>query len=161
MDTNTNPPSGPLAWRAPSRPKHERSTRWYVVAGILTVALIAYALATGSWTFAVVIMLAAAVYFLVRNVEDHRYQVVISPSALFIDGTPYTWETWDAFWILRGENNHYELHVRPKKKNRKDFVVLITDQKPEEVQGAMRGFLREDVTQKEKMFDMILRICKL
>ena len=56
-----------LQWQAPTIVRHERSKRWYIVAGVFAAVCIAYALWSGAWSFALVI--AAIVKVLVGGLR--------------------------------------------------------------------------------------------
>src|SRR5689334_12039685 len=67
-DTQTSPAEHVLLnWKAPIQPAFERSSTWYVVAGLIIVAVATYGILSGAWTLTLVSILTAAVYFLVRN----------------------------------------------------------------------------------------------
>lgn len=158
METNTTP-SPLLSWQAPAGVEHERSGRWYLVAGVIAVSLIAYGIATGDWVLAVVLTLTAGVYFLLRDQHGKEYHMRIFPAGIEIDGTMHTWDAWKNYWILIGPS-HAELHVLRKKPTR-EFIVLIDALDPFVVRDTFAEFIPYDGEKKEKIFDAFIRFCKL
>ncbi len=126
---------------------------------MITITLIAYGIGTGDWVLAVILMLTAGVYFLLRNEKSKQLTVSIYEGGIEIDGVLTPWQEWKNFWILLG-TNHAELHVLPLKSNR-EFHVLLDGTDPFVVRDTMAAFLEYDGKKKEKLFDAFIRFCKL
>ncbi len=156
----THTPTLLLAWEAPSQIDHERSPRWYLIAGILTLTFVAYSLAVGAWTAAVVAVLAAGAYVLVRNQKHRTLRIGITEEGLIVDGVLSPWEQWDSFWILASKDVAM-LHLAPKKKRNGEFRVLTGDIDPFLLRDILSRYLPHDAEKTERFFDMIIRFCKL
>ncbi|MBP9773925.1 MAG: hypothetical protein KBD00_04855 [Candidatus Peribacteraceae bacterium] len=158
MDQTNNIPAV-LEWQAPSQIDHDRSERWYAIAGILAVALIVYGLLTGAWTMSLVIAIAAGLYFLVRNEKHALHSIRILEAGIEYDGKVEVWDAFKNFWILRGIT-HTQLHVA--RKGLKPDIVIFTDSiDAHAIYEALNPHLPHDPEKREKMIDAIIRYCKI
>jgi len=163
MTPDLTPPAAPLAepileWEAPSIPHHERSPRWYAVAGITVLVMAAYAIVTGSWTFAVVVLLSAGMYFLLRREKPASKAISILPQGVNLDGRFYAWGDLESFWLIPTPG-YTELHIAQKSRS---VLIVQTGAVPTDVvRAALSQFIREDSDRHESLLDIFIRICKL
>lgn len=148
-----------LEWAAPERPPHNRDKRWYLIAGVVTLLLLVYALWTQAWTFAVVIVLLAAVYGLIHNKPPITHTVAIVPQGLKWDREQIPWSDLRAFWMLQGPG-YVELHIARKKAGG-HLVIQTGDCVPADIASALAQFIPPIVDRRENILDYIIRICKL
>ncbi|OIO54141.1 hypothetical protein AUJ46_03930 [Candidatus Peregrinibacteria bacterium CG1_02_54_53] len=148
-----------LSWTAPERPPHARGTRWYIAAGCVAALLLAYALYTQVWTFAIVIVLIAVVYGLIHSKPPIKHTVQISTQGLQWDKTLIPWGDLTAFWMLQGPG-YVELHI-DRKRLGGSLIVQTGNRKPIEIAAALSQFIPPIVDRRESILDYIIRICKL
>ena len=158
MDTNTNPPL--LEWKAPAKVGYKRSEKWYLVAGVLCVLMIAYGILTGAWSMSLCIALIAGLSFLVRNESPQIHTIRIHDIGIEFDSKLSVWSDWKHFWILRGDGYH-ELHIESKKSMEPDLVIQTGTMDPYVVRDQLSQFIVQIDHQKEKILDAIIRFCKL
>ena len=66
-----------LTWRSPLYLKFQKTWKWFAVAGVFTVLMVIYGLLSGSQTFSVAILVAAAVYYFVHDEDPATIDVQI------------------------------------------------------------------------------------
>ncbi len=158
MDTNTNPPL--LEWTAPAKVVHERSEKWYLVAGLLCAIMIIYGILIGAWSLSICVAMIAGLSFLIRNEGAHVHRIRILDIGIEFDGKPSIWSDWKHFWILRGEGYH-ELHIESRKPLTPDLVIQTGEIDPYAIRDQLSQYLVQIDHQKEKILDAIIRFCKL
>jgi hypothetical protein len=156
-NTNTDPI---LMWEATAKVNHERSQNWYAVAGVITSTLIALGVLSGSWSFAIVFALIAALYFLVRNERHRTHTIRIYDYGIDFDGKMTPWTQWKHFWILRADNYH-ELHIAPLGALKQELVIQTGDTDPYTVRDTLAQFIPQIANQNERILDAFIRFCKL
>jgi hypothetical protein len=149
-----------LQWTAKPYHVHERSQTWYMWAGIAAVVLAVFAILTGSWTFAVVILLSAGVYFLLRNHEPAEQTMEIFEDGVRCKGTYWHWKDFKGFF-LKTTPLFTELHLVPAQKRSMAVVMQTGDTDLR----ALRETLNERLTQlsdaEESVLDTFIRLSKL
>lgn len=146
-------------WTAPEKPPHTRGKRWYLIAGTLSTLLLAYALYTQAWTFAVVIVLLMGIYVLIHSRPPVMHTVQISSQGLRWNKRLIPWSDLENFWLLQGPG-YVELHVERKKSGGR-LIVQTGDRDPLQIGAAMAQFLTPITDRQEKILDYLIRICKL
>ena len=147
-----------LEWMAPERPPHTRGKRWYLLAGLVAALLLAYALNTQAWTFAVVIVLLAVTYGLIHGKPPIKHSVKISSQGLQWDKRLYPWSDFNNFWLLQGPG-YVELHI--DRKGPGQLIVQTGTCVPTDIAAALAQFITPIYDRRESILDYIIRICKL
>ena len=163
MDTKTEqlPTDQPLlSWSAPNRPMHQRSQRWYALAGGAVVLGAAYGILSGSWTLTIVLLLCAGIYVLARGHEPPQHTIACWQNGIVYDGAFTRWEDLQGFWFVYAAE-YAALHLTYKQKNREEAVIHTTSQDAEMLRQFLSNFTTELTDRKENAIDIIIRICKL
>lgn len=157
MDVSSAPPL--LAWQAPTRIDHDRSARWYTVAGLIAGTLILYGVVTNAWSMSLVVALVAGLYFVVRNQKHQPHSIRLLPLGIEYDGTLEPWDRWQDFWILAG-NGFAELHIN-RKGFRSELQILTGEQDPFAVRDTLIQFIPQSGDKRERILDAFIRYCKI
>ncbi len=155
----TNSQPAILEWQGQTQMDHNRSERWYAIAGITTVAIIVYGLLTGSWSMSLVIAIAAGLYFLVRNEKHALHTIRILETGIEYDGKAEGWGAFKSFWLLHGPT-HTQLHIS-RSGLKQDIVIFTGNTDINAIFEALHSHLPHDPDKREKMIDAIIRYCKI
>lgn len=148
-----------LAWDAPQRPSITRSKRWYTVAAVVVVIAAAYGIVSGSWSFAVVCVLAGGMYALVGDHSATSIRIELHESGVILDGAFTRWDQLVGYWMLPTPG-YTELHFVRKDKNERMFIQT-GDQDIARLRMVLGQRLPELTHKKEGILDIIIRLCKL
>lgn len=157
MQTNTN---AKLAWHAPTRVHHERSQRWYAIAGGLSLIPIIYGLMTGAWSLSLTFALVTGLYYLTKDERPHDHSIAILESGISFDGRLQPWSDLSEFWILQAPG-YYELRIAHRKTYKRDLVIQTGSVDPFVVRDILGQYLPQVAHHQERMLDTIIRFCKL
>jgi hypothetical protein len=162
METNSNTTTEPiLAWDAPMHMHYERSARWYSTAGMVAVGIAAYAIVTGAWTFAIVILLCTAFAYLMRNEKPKSMHIALSMAGIAFEKEFFVWQYISGFWLIRTPG-FTELHFEVISPRTKQYQILLpAGLDPAELRGLLQNFSPELRDRKEPILDMIIRLCKI
>lgn len=159
MNPTTTPPEDPLVeWNAPSHIHQERSRLWYASAAAFILASLGYSIATGGWTFTILIVVLTTMYWKIHTNEPPVRRMRIWRQGFAIDDTFTDWGNCTGYWIIGG-NGYHELHI--ERRSGSDAKILT---------GAINPYLLHDLLpnlvphlegKRESILDTIIRICKL
>lgn len=156
MDTNTS-----LAtWSAPSKPHFQRSRRWYIIVGGLALAAGIISILRGAWSVTVVTILLAGVYFLVHRMEPPTRTMEVFPHGFRFGRRFIPWTDCEGFWILQSPHYH-ELHIARKGNWNGDIVIQTGTLDPRALIALFKQFLPHQPENREKLIDVIIRICQI
>ena len=149
-----------LSWTAPSHHNHEHSPRWYMIAGSLVLIVAAYGILSGAWTVTLVSLLLGGTYFLVRNESMPMRKMQIEIDGVQFDDTFTPWDQCKDFWIIQTPL-YTELRLARKTRIGGDIRIQTGDIDPTLIRTTLSQFLPLRADQKEHIFDVIIRLCKL
>jgi hypothetical protein len=148
-----------LEWKAPSSAHHIRSERWYAIGGAAVIAMAAYGIITGAWTFTVVILLCGAMYMLLRGHAPPLKSIAMWEHGFLYERTFIRWEDIAGFWFIHAPD-FSELHLQ-KKTDDQTIMIHVRDVDFGELRAFLSHFAPEITDKKERLLDIIIRICKL
>lgn len=162
-DQNTLPPpatSPLLQWRAPVVPHHERSARWYTIGAALVIAGAAWGIVTGNWSFALVILLLGATYYLIRNEPPLERTITVTDQGFQLKDRFTPWSDCRDFWLIYTPQ-YTELRIGSNQRLRADAVIQTGDANPALIRQTLLQFLPERPNQHEHLIDRLLRTLQL
>lgn len=149
-----------LKWQSSVIPSHERSPRWYIIGGILVLAVSAYGILTGAWSLTLIAILCGGVYFLIRSHKPVLHNITLTEEGVFFDQSFTRWEDTQSFWIV-DTPQYSTLRIAYKAKRREPMTILLDTIPVSVVRNVLSQFLTELTDQRETWLDFLIRTCKL
>jgi len=151
------------SWEFPEFKKPERTASWYVLAFIVTIALLAFAFFTQSYLFGVVIILFGAVYYMRSRRNPTLLRIVVTEDGIEIDGKNfYKWQDIDKFWIVYEPPAVKNLYLDFKAGLRPSITVFLENQNPLNIRKILLQYISEDTERENETFsDGFSRMLKL
>ena len=161
IDQNENHNKTLIQWEAPEFIKYERSTRWYIIAGIVILSLITYGIATGSASMAIVFILLGGVFFLTHNHEPKMMNVEVTELGIKYGQYFYAYNNIASFWILYHPPYVQTLNIQTAGKGAKRIKIELNNQNPVELRKLLSKEVPEEEGGSESVTDGIIRLLKL
>ena len=150
-----------LQWTAPEYISHEKDKKWYMAAGIVVLAGLIWAAATGSWSMALAIVVFAAVYEYIHIYHPPKeITVKIKENGIKVGHIFYRYSDMQAFWIIYSHGLK-TLNLRVSKAVLSEVVLQLNDQDPVELRKYLIGQIIEIEGRNERFGDILLRLLKL
>ncbi len=149
-----------LSWTAPSHHNFSRSARWYVVSGVLVIAVAAYGILTGAWSVTLVSLLLGGVYFLTRREPTPLKEIRIETDGVQFQDSFTPWGQCKDFWLVTTPL-YTELHIVRTGATKADIRIQTADIDPLVIRSTVSQFLAMRPDQHEHLFDAFIRLCKL
>ncbi len=148
-----------LSWTALARPRVERTKRWYVTAGVVACAVVAYALFTGAWTLAIVTVIAGAMYPLVHDHRPPSASIALHDSGILFNDDFVRWDQLAGFWFLTTPA-YTELRFVPRAGGKR-MAIHTGTLDPANLRMILGQRLPELKHKRESLIDIFIRVCKL
>ena len=150
-----------LEWQAPEFVRQAKNKNRYIMAGILTLCLIAYALYTGAATMAIVFIVLTGVYILTHNQEPKRVSVKITQMGIFVGSVFYPYNMISAFWIVYNPPVIRTLNLKVLGKTLSKVTIQLDEQSPVDVKALMIKEVPEMEGQQETLSETLIRLMRL
>src|SRR3989338_8037322 len=151
-----------LEWEVDEYPAHQRSKLWYILAAVIGVALIVYAIATANFLFAVIILMIGVITLLSSFVPPDRVPVLITNTGVVVSDMYYDFQAIKDFSIAYDpphvKNLYFEFHSpwQPL------LTVPLDDIDPNEVRELLLPYCLENLQRvEENLTDVLRRLYKL
>jgi len=151
-----------LEWEVDEYPMHQRSKLWYILASVIGVALIVYAVATANFLFAVIILMVGVITLLSSFVPPDRVPVVITNTGVVVSDMYYDFQAIRDFSIAYDpphvKNLYFEFHSAWQPL----LTVPLEDIDPNEVRDLLLPYCLENLQRvEENLTDVLRRLYKL
>jgi len=161
-DEHIDAGDGIFSWEAWEFLPHERSKLWYVVAAIVSVLLIVYAVWTTNYMFAIIILMIGII-FLVGNLrKPKRIHYHVTTLGIVANDKFYAYEEIKDFSLIYAPPYIKWLYVDFHRAWLPMLTIPLEDADPNEVRDAMLPYAFENIEREEEtLTDMVRRLYKL
>lgn len=145
--------SGQISWEIPEYQKHERSRRWYIIAGLVTLFFVLISVITPNWffdkpnvLFLGIVVIGALVLYLNDKADPNMLQIILADEGIVFGHVFYDFDEIKNFSVLykpAQDLNH--LYVEFKSPTRLRLSINLMDQDPVAVRNFLLQYLPEDL----------------
>lgn len=151
-----------ISWQIPEYRRYERGKTWYLVAGLILLFLVGYAVLTQNFLFALMVILFAVIVFLSHVRAPQMLDLVITNAGVLVNRRFYPYTDLGSYWIISQPPFTNNLYFDFQRSGRQPLSIALDGQNPEEVREALANFLVEDGEKKEEpLADLLWRMLKL
>ncbi len=165
IDSNNHPGSDHnkllLSWKAPDFIPYKKSKKWFLMAGIIVLMLIAYAIYTNSATMVIVFVVLAGVYYLTHSQEPKIIEIKITELGIFADKAFYPYNMINSFWVVYHPPFVHSLYLKLSNKTLSKVVIQLDSQNPVDVKKALAKEIPEVEGEGESFHDFLVRLLRL
>lgn len=149
-------------WEIEEGHQAHRTTRWYLIAGIVAAGFLTWALLTLNFLFALIIVLAYLIYVADHLRGHHICQFTITANGIAIDDNFYDYREINDFFIIYQPPEVKSLYFDFKSRLKPKLLINLEDQNPVEIRHSLLTYLSEDLEHEEELFsDALSRMLKL
>ncbi len=150
------------AWTIAEYTQHERNRRWYWTAGIIATFLLAYAVWTANFLFAVVILLTGIILYVRHNERPSLLMVQLRSDGVQVGEGIYPFKDLKSFWIIYEPPEVKTLYFDFLSNWLPRLPIPLEDEDPVAIRRFLVQYLPEDLTREgEPTSDALGRIFKL
>lgn len=162
--TKENAPTGKIIfeWLVNEFEQHVRTRRWYIVASIIAVALVVYAVVSTNYLFAMVIVLFGIVLYLHAMQEPLQVYFAITETGIILGKKYYRFSELADFWFIYNPPEVKNMYFTLNNILKHRLQVPLMDYDPRPIRDYLNQFLSENVDQEEEpLSDRMARLLKL
>jgi hypothetical protein len=151
-----------FVWETPAYERYERGPRWYVIMSVVALVLVGYAVWTGNFLFAFLILLAAIILLLAGNEHPPTVLAQVGHNGIVWNGDYLPFDRVGHFAIIYQPPDVRVLYIQPRSMILPRLRIPLGDQDPLTLRNHLKQYVQEDLTlQDEHASDMIARILRM
>lgn len=147
-------------WVAPTHHDHDRTRRWYVIAGSIAALVALIALFWGAWSVSIVTVVLTGLYALSRHEETPKRRMRIEGDGFSYGDVFVPWTDCIDFWIVQTPA-FSELHIQRKRGSPREVIIQTGDINLTVLRSSLSQFIPVRADQRERLLDALIRVCKL
>jgi len=145
-----------ISWAAPEFVKKEKGRAWFVMLGIITLALFVTGILMKNYIFSIIIALASFLIFIQALRRPQKIKTEIFEDCVVIDDHfKIVLKEIKSFWIFE-ENDLNTLCFETNKLTHPKIYLPLGQQTPDSIRQVLARFIRE-IKQEESLIDIISR----
>lgn len=142
--------------------KKEKSSSWYTIALIVSIALIIWWYMTGLYIMSIVIIILVWVYFLVENNSPDELGIEINDNWILVWEIFYDYPKLESFWIIYNKNIPLFLRIRLKTRWFKLLDIPLDENiKISELRTFLLNYIEEDEKSEISSLERLMYYMKL
>ena len=147
--TNYNPDK--ISWQIPEHDYYKRSWKWYLIASIIAVALIVYAILTANYTFIIIIVIASALILFTYDREPRMINFSLEEEGIVFDTRFYDYDEIKNFSVIyKAQENVKKLYFILNNSLKPRLSIFLEDQDPVMIRNFLLEYLDEDLDRKHE-----------
>jgi hypothetical protein len=151
-----------FSWIAPEYQQHTKTSRWWLIAGIIYLAAIIGEIITKNWSFLVATLVLAPVYWYIHEFHPPKYtKVILSEAGIKIGNRTIPFSQMVSFWIFYEPKVLKTLNFRLHKGAFNELVIQLEDQDPVAIREFLQQYIPELEGKSEEWTSVLLRLLKL
>jgi hypothetical protein len=150
-----------FSWNGPSFMQSEKTTRWYLMAGLVILGIIGYSAWQKDWFVIGVAIIVSAILFWYTHAmvpQDVNYR--LTPMGVYVDEKFYPFSEMHSFWMVYNQSVK-SLYIVFRKKYLPALVINIEKLDPLVLKGYLLKKLPEQESRGESLVDKFTRIAGL
>jgi len=157
-----NPGRIVYAWTVKEYEKYDRSHRWYLATGIALAAFLAFALLSGNYLFALVIILFGIVLYLHDMQEPMDVYFAITDTGIILGRRYYRFSELKNFWLIYNPPEIKTIYFTLNSVVKHRLQVPLLEYDPRAIRDHLNQYLTEDLEQEEEpLSDTLARVFKI
>ncbi|MCX6781540.1 MAG: hypothetical protein NTW66_00220 [Candidatus Magasanikbacteria bacterium] len=150
------------SWSFREYEKFNRGKRWYWITGLLAALLIAYAVYTANYLFALIIVLFGIIIFLQDMNEPAELDFALTDTGIVVGTKYYPFSELEKYWIVYNPPMVKVLYFEPKSTLKHRLHIPLLDTDPLTLRDYLNQFLIEDLEKEdEPLSDRLGRMFKI
>ncbi|MBU0646558.1 hypothetical protein KJ611_03780 [Patescibacteria group bacterium] len=151
-----------LDWEVDEFMKHDRSPAWYIVAAVIGLSLIIYAVATANFLFAVIMLMIGIIILISSFTEPNAIEVFITTMGVVVGDSFYEYKDIKDFAVIYEPPEVNLLYLNFKSPWQPVMAIPLKELDPNTVREILLNYLAEDLEQEEeRLTDVLRRLYKL
>jgi hypothetical protein len=139
-----------LSWDVPEYEQHVRDRKWYIIAALIGLALIAYAIFTHNYLFALIIVIIAFIIISRDNQAPMKVRFTIEDGGIRLGQKFYEYDKFKNFSVVfRPQDDIRNLYINFNNSVRPHLSIPLKGNDPMLVRSQLLRYMKEDLSRND------------
>ncbi len=132
-------------WEIDSHNKPQRNKKWYIIAGVIALGLIVYAIIDKNYFFALILIISSALIIFFDNEPVKKITFAIKYDGVLVDNKFFSFESINNFYIIyRPKEDLKRIYFEFKNPIKHRLSIELYQQNPLELREYLLKYIEED-----------------
>jgi len=146
-----------MHWQAPEHEIVEKDKKWYLYAGLVLSAIVAFAIYSNSPVMAITFILIGVVGYIFLNKEPRIVDFAITQDGIIASRDIYEFDNMHSFWIFYEPGQKKVISLHMKNKIMPHVHIPVHDEDPVEIRKILMEYIPE-IKQEQSPIDIFERL---
>jgi hypothetical protein len=138
-----------LRWSFKEFRQVKRTRTWWILAGLIIVGLATWAVLTGNFLFALILLIGSVIFINESRRQPRRLECQITTLGVVVGKKFWRWSELTSFWIAYHPPETANLYVVPKNPLDPRVTILLNQTNPVTVRDLLTKYIIEDLTRED------------
>lgn len=149
-------------WEFPEFEKHQRGKIWWIIFSVVFVGMLLYSYFSDNFLFALILVIAAILYFSINRHEPEMVEFAITEDGIFVGRQFVEYSDIREFYIIYYPPEIKKLYFETKSNFKQRIVIPLEDMDPVYIREVLLNYLEENIKKEElPASDSISKLLKL
>lgn len=135
-----------ISWEIPEYEKHNRKKLWYILFAVVAVAMLIYAVMTGNFMFAVIIIIGGFILIINDARNPQGVMITIANEGIVVGRKFYDYDELNSFSIVyKPAVGVKKIYFTFKSRTKHHLSIPLLDVNPLFLRDNLNKFLEEDI----------------
>jgi len=150
------------SWKIPEYREYNRSKKWYIIAIIILIALLFWAIITSNFLFAIILIVAGITFSMHDRKKAQEINFDIQENGITIGEKKYSYNSFTNFWMYYEPDEAKTLFLEFKNKIRPRLSIPLLNKNPLKIRAILLKYLPEDIEKEnEPLSEQLSRLLKI
>lgn len=152
-----------INWEIDEFVKHQRSKRWYIIASVVTLILIIWAIFDKNYLFALIIILFSALIVFYDGESPKKIKIELKYNGISVGKKFYKFESISKFYIIyKPEENIKRIYFEFRNPINNRLALPLENKNPIVIRNYLLQYIKEDLDKEnEPLSEGLSKILKL
>ncbi len=149
-------------WMIKEYEQYDRERRWYIIMGLLAIALVIYGVAVANYLFALIIVLFGIILYLHHMQAPLEVPFIMTETGIVLGSKFYRYSELKNFWMIYNPPDIKNLYFGLNNIIKHRLQIPLLDYDPRPIRSYLAQYLSEDLEQEEEpLSDRLARLFQL
>lgn len=149
LEPQTNIGKINLRWSFKEFRQVKRPQAWWILASLITIGLVIWAVLTGNFLFALILLIGSVIFINESRRQPRRLECQITTLGIMVGKKFWRWSELTSFWIAYHPPEIANLYIVPKNPFDPRVTIPLNQTNPITVRELLGKYISEDLTRED------------
>lgn len=149
LEPNTHTGTALLRWSFSEFKQVDRSKTWWIMAGLVVLAMLIYAVTTANFLFALILIMGSTLFITETQRHPRQMNFAITGNGIILGKKYWRWSELSNFWIAYQPPEIKKLYIEAKSSLEPRLAIPLQNNNPLNVRQLLGKYMTENLERED------------